>query len=400
MATIAELLKKLAQGSASHRDLQEYASLLGNITGSNVSKAILEDKITGDDLLALALQLITEDYNNISDYGDVIQNGMYKAEGVGLKAIRPKLKKTDLRDAIETIESKEIVTEDYIASEIALVDQKIADRHMQANAEAADTAGLTATVSREYVSGGNGAHTQSKHPKTCTFCKQRETGGKMVPYAEAYANGIFQRHRNCRCIIEYVSKKGERTVQNGQSGWQNVTDGSTLQRRREYGADNSSLSAKERISKIPKINNVTAEYLKDATPGNGSLTKETGYNDKNHEEENSFAIWLHNILGGDIIQNKDSKTSGKHDADFWWRENLWELKTISSSKYNTFDQHVRDANKQIALQRGGFFIDISKGKLSINDAAELIERSMKNRNVQQTDVLIKKQDEYMIFRIG
>ena len=113
-----------------------------------------------------------------------------------------------------------------------------------------------------------------------------------------------------------------------------------------------------------------------------------------------FAKWLHNILGGDIIQNKDSKTSGKHDADFWWRENLWELKTISSSKYNTFDQHVRDANKQIALQRGGFLIDISKGKLSIDDAAELIERSMKNRNIQQTDVLIKKQDEYIIFRIG
>ena len=151
---------------------------------------------------------------------------------------------------------------------------------------------------------------------------------------------------------------------------------------------------------MPQIDNVTAEYLKDATPGKGSLVKEPGYNDKNHEEENAFAKWLHDIFGGDIIQNKDSKTSGKHDADFWWRENLWELKTISSSKYNTFDQHVRDANKQIAVQRGGFLIDISKGKLSINDAAELIERSMKNRNIQQTDVLIKRQDEYVIFRIG
>ena len=155
-----------------------------------------------------------------------------------------------------------------------------------------------------------------------------------------------------------------------------------------------------RISNNPKIRNVTGEYLQRATPGTGNITKEPGFIDKDHEDENAFALWLRETIGGDIVQNKDSKTSGVQIADYWWHEELWELKTVSSSKYNTFDQHVRDANRQISFRRGGFFFDISSGKLSVDKAAGLIETSIRMRRIQQTDILIKKNDQFIVLRIG
>lgn len=237
MATIEELLKKLSAGKATFRDLQEYADLLGRDAGREVAKKILEDGLTEDEILALSLGLSRGNYDKISDYGDVITAAGYEAEGIHLKPVRPDFSKTDVRDALREISGKENATDDFIESRIALASQKAADRHMQANAEAANRAGLTALVSREYVSGSSGAHTTSKHPKVCAWCESRSTHGKMIPYPEAYAKGVFERHPNCKCIIDYISKRGEMTTQARAGDWQRAEGAQALKMRQRYGVD-------------------------------------------------------------------------------------------------------------------------------------------------------------------
>lgn len=234
MATIAELLKKLKDGTATQKDLQEYAALLGLESGSQVAEAILESSIDGEELYQLSTQQLHGDYLKISDFADTLQNASYEAEGLSLRAIRPEFSTADVREVLAKIAQKETVTKEFIASEIGLVSQKVADRHMQANAEAANNVGLQAMVSREYVSGGFGEHTTSKHPKTCSFCWQRATRGKALPYTEAYSKGVFQRHPNCRCIIIYTNTAGKTTYQAAKGAWIELQDRQTLINRKEY----------------------------------------------------------------------------------------------------------------------------------------------------------------------
>lgn len=257
MATIAELLKKLKDGTATQKDLQEYASLLGLESGSQAAEAILESGIDGEELYQLSTQLLHDDYLKISDFADALQNASYEAEGLSLRAIRPEFSKADVRDALAKIAQKETVTKEFIASEIGLVSQKVADRHMQANAEAANNVGLQAMVSREYVSGGFGEHTTSKHPKSCSFCSQRSTHGKALPYREAYSKGVFQRHPNCRCIITYTNTAGETTRQTGKGKWQRIDQNAIVARKNFEIDDNlptfEEVKARIREGRLPKV---------------------------------------------------------------------------------------------------------------------------------------------------
>lgn len=69
------------------------------------------------------------------------------------------------------------------------------DRMLSANAEAADNVGLETRISRTYdgkgLSGG----------RVCEWCLERECD--ELPYEEAKAQGAFERHPGCGCVIVY-----------------------------------------------------------------------------------------------------------------------------------------------------------------------------------------------------
>ncbi len=120
---------------------------------------------------------------------------------------------------------------------------------------------------------------------------------------------------------------------------------------------------------------------------------ETGYNPENHAEEIRFAYWILENLGGDILLLKE-KQSGQRTADYMWNGKLWELKSITSSKYNTIDQHIRDGYKQIKERPGGIFLDISGSRLNIIEAEEMVTRSMRLRKISEIEIIIRKGAEY------
>lgn len=111
------------------------------------------------------------------------------------------------------------LSENAIRGIIETLPLKTMDDSMGQNAKAADNVGLEVKVSRKYDGVG-----LSKNRK-CQWCLDRECSN--LPYKEAYARGVFQRHENCHCEIEYVSAKGEisrQTRKGGRDRWEKVDE--------------------------------------------------------------------------------------------------------------------------------------------------------------------------------
>ena len=90
---------------------------------------------------------------------------------------------------------------------------------------------------------------------------------------------------------------------------------------------------------------VKNEYEKAATPEQGSIKYDTGYNTGKHQDEISVANLLYNTYGGNIRLLNEDNDIGVKTPDYNWRGKLWELKTTST--VNATDAAVRKAVKQI-----------------------------------------------------
>lgn len=245
---------------------------------------------------------------------------------------------------------------------------------------------------------------------TCAFCMTLASRG-WQPASKAVLQGGHAEHihANCDCTfaIRHDSSmnvagydpdklREEYDRHHGDiNAWRRELQ---EQNKNKINIQKSALDKNEQNDIIPKMSmvDITDDYRNKAALSEGNITKENGFIEKNHKEEIAFAEWLKESLGGNIIHNIDH--NDKHYADYTWNGNLWELKTISSSKYNTIDQHIRDANKQISENRGGIFIDMSNNILSIDQMRDNILQSMVGRHIETTDVLIKKEDDFRIYR--
>ena len=102
-----------------------------------------------------------------------------------------------------------------VKNALMLDSQKYSDQYMQRSAGFQSGSGMEVLISREYD--GVGVHTTDKGGgDECTWCKER--CGENVPYKEAYARGMFERHPGCGCIITYHTKLG--TFRQGKGDWE------------------------------------------------------------------------------------------------------------------------------------------------------------------------------------
>lgn len=374
----------IREGKAHYSQAEVYAERSGKYLSQAMREVIrLEDLPDNTLYYNIAEKTIgralEDNYKLMAEAARVAQENMNKEAGIGLKAAVPEMNRDRIHRIVDTAAGADTQEklDAALGEPVKTYSRTVIDDAKRANARLHDEAGLEVRVEREYD--GVGLHNGTD---VCEWCKERE--GSFT-YEEAIRIGVFARHDGCGCIINYTSKKGTRTRSTDKWSWHDVIE------------DPKGKEA-ELITGEAK-GNITKEYLAKATPGEGSIIKQPGFTDKGHEEEINFAEWLKETLGGEIIHNADSDIKGKHYADFTWNGKLWELKTIASSKYNTFDQHIRDANKQVASNRGGFMIDVTNNTLKRSAILSFIHRSMKNRNVEKTDVMIKDSDGFEVFEI-
>jgi hypothetical protein len=105
---------------------------------------------------------------------------------------------------------------DYLINMVSTEVLGDVDESIRQNSEAAGNMGLECKITRRYVDVG--VH-DGKDP--CQWCLDRE--GTWDNYAEALADGAFQRHPGCGCIITYEVKK-TRTWSNTAGKWNNLDE--------------------------------------------------------------------------------------------------------------------------------------------------------------------------------
>ena len=123
-----------------------------------------------------------------------------------------------------------------------------------------------------------------------------------------------------------------------------------------------------------KIQDMTNEYYRSATPGKGAVTYDVGYETETHQNEIIMAEWLCNTFGGSITLLTESSTKGEKRADYLWNGKLWDLKSVTTEK--AANTAVKRGLAQIRANPGGIILDYGKKAFSIEYLQAVIDKRM------------------------
>lgn len=147
-------------------------------------------------------------------------------------------------------------------------------------------------------------------------------------------------------------------------------------------------------------NDVTKEYINNATPGQGKFIIDPGVDVKKRIEDIQMAKWIHSTLGGDIrVLEENQEVQGVKNPDYEWRDRFWELKTPEEFTYNAINKRTQAGLRQIKTNPGGIIMDLSDHNGSFEDAENAISDRIRNSARFDVDVIVlRKGDEYRILR--
>lgn len=214
-----DLRSRIQQGSATYKEAYKYASRCGELLSEVLKQQLTEDVLPNGTLYYNIAErtLGTALYYNsqlISEACEQVQNAINQAAGVNLKAVSVPADK----DLINMVVNMAAHSDDYqevLGEPVVNVSRKVVDNNLKANAKFQNKVGLDVRVEREYD--GVGLHDGRD---TCTWCLDR--AGSWT-YDKAIANGVFERHEGCGCIIDYRTQKGDWHRSSGKdSGWEEV----------------------------------------------------------------------------------------------------------------------------------------------------------------------------------
>ena len=233
--------------------------------------------------------------------------------------------------------------------------------------------------------------------KCCKWCA--DLAGIYSP--ENAPADIYRRHDNCKCMVTYKDENGY------TDAWSKKEFSSQKDARKNKEQEMISLENnkeqkridyyEEKAKRKETIKNVTEEYRKNATPGQGKYIIEDGFRDVAGEEK--CAQWLHGTYGGDIVLLAENNPAGEPNPDYLWRGRLWDLKSPKSSQYSTIEKRIKKGVKQIAKNPGGVVVDISKSSVNIDYIEDLIFREIKHSKNGTIDFLIVDNGKIRILRI-
>ncbi len=137
------------------------------------------------------------------------------------------------------------------------------------------------------------------------------------------------------------------------------------------------------------IQNVTENYLKNATPNQGTIAYEAGYRMGIYRKEMEIASRIHSTLGGDITLLQETVDCNKKTPDFTWNGKAWELKSISSAK--AADSALRTAAKQIQKNPGGVILELTSG-IDMAGLEKVLADRCRRVGIDEMDILIMAQN--------
>lgn len=237
---------------------------------------------------------------------------------------------------------------------------------------------------------------------TCPFCIALASRGWQRASQKALKGDHAQHiHANCNC--EYAIRFTSDTTVAGYDPDRylkqyNAYGGDiNAMRRAQYAGNKDFINAQKRAAYAARKArggpaDVLEEYLRTATPGQGSITYGDGYDRARHTAEIKTAQWLHDHFGGDIELLNEKKNKWEVTPDYLWRGKRWDLKTLSSEK--AANSAVRHGLKQIQENPGGIILDMNAGNFSLSSLQDVIGKRMQWNHLQEpVDILVLAGEE-------
>ena len=180
----------------------EFAYRAGRVLANLMREHGIFSEAMAEDILRAGM---TADYQVVADFCDLIQKQIYERFGIGLKPQRPKLQQSRIDGLIAELaklRENDQAPDDLFYEQIINASESVADNSTRYNAEFLSSAGYKATVKR-YAERG-----------ACKYCLA------LAGNHDAYEPGIWQRHTNCHCTIDYiVDGRTERLGGGSGRGW-------------------------------------------------------------------------------------------------------------------------------------------------------------------------------------
>lgn len=204
------VFERIKSGNATFRDADMYAVEVGSMLSDALKEHMILDNMPNQTLYRNIAQKtigtgLKDGYGLVSNISAVIQEEINNSAGIGIKVVKPKLEVGRVDSIVDkAVAAKSQEELDNVLTEpVETFTRQIVDDTQKANARLHNRAGLEVKVEREYD--GVGLHDGTD---ACEWCINR--AGTWT-YDKAMAAGVFERHEGCGCIIDYTSKKGERT---------------------------------------------------------------------------------------------------------------------------------------------------------------------------------------------
>lgn len=221
----------------------------------------------------------------------------------------------------------------------------------------------------------NNALSLGKHPtvtrslvgETCDWCRNL-VGTHIYPERR-----YFARHDNCDCLIVVSGYNSRNGV---------VSNYTKISRNRDE------LAARDQNV---VVQDATEEVLQTATPHVGSINYAANWPERQKvgEEEQKFASWLLNTLGGDITYVPRSVTP---TPDYVWEGSNAELKTLTTKSLNALSHKIREASDQVGND-GIVFLDLTDTDSLWLDEDALFDRVERDLlRFRASSILIKRGD--------
>lgn len=239
---ITQISNRIRDGTATFSDGHDYAERLGE----NLSKA-LRSNLSAETLpdgrlyYNIAQRTVTpalmENYELTNDVAEQIQSLLDAKQGIGLKSVKADFPKARIQGLIDKMTTEGISLEDalvWLGEPIINNSEAFFDDFIDSNAKFRNDAGLKATLTRTAES------------NCCSWCAAL---AGIYEYGNA-PDDIYRRHEFCRCTVTYQS---ERKSQNVWSKRQWESSQEEIDRRKEIGTSQNTLTAMERISQAEQI---------------------------------------------------------------------------------------------------------------------------------------------------
>ena len=378
---INRLLAVLQNGKATHPDAQEYAIEVGEALAEALGETLTADALpNGRMYYNIASRIFNttlgQVFERVTEYTSEVQEELNKAAGLGLKTVIPRINQDRIDGLIDKVSNAENVADVSWVFNAPVVNfsQNAVDETIRANAEFQAKSGMAPRIVRR--TDGN----------CCEWCSAL-AGTYSYPDVPS---DVWHRHNNCGCTVEYYPGDGRR--QNVHSKiW---VDEPTDDRKARIETLSNTRQDRNKSYNL-HYEDVTKEYLKNATPREGRYVEMDGFKDVNGEKE--AVQWIYNTFGGNITLLAEDRPDGEKNPDFLWNGALWELKTPTTEKAS--NSAIRQGLKQIKDNPGGIMLNYGEKEINYRKLLEVIELRMQwKRSVEKVDILIKSGNGMRIYR--